>query len=84
MPKPTTLFLITLLVSFTLLNVAARLSPMETKESSSITQEKDVQKTEENIMDIEESCGGIDEDECLMRRTLQGRSDYIYTQGNNN
>ncbi|KAL5716466.1 hypothetical protein ACHQM5_018153 [Ranunculus cassubicifolius] len=83
MPKRTTLFLITLLVSFTVLNAAARLNPMEVKDSSSITQEKDVQ-TGENIIDIEESCGGIGEDECLMRRTLQGRSDYIYTQENNN
>ncbi|URE05679.1 Phytosulfokine precursor protein (PSK) [Musa troglodytarum] len=29
----------------------------------------------------DEECGGISEDECLMRRTLVARTDYIYTQG---
>ncbi|THU65950.1 hypothetical protein C4D60_Mb05t09030 [Musa balbisiana] len=31
----------------------------------------------------DEECGGIGEDECLMRRTLVARTDYIYTQGKN-
>lgn len=29
---------------------------------------------------VEESCGGIAEEECLMRRTLAAHLDYIYTQ----
>ncbi|KAL0450139.1 UNVERIFIED_CONTAM: phytosulfokine3 [Sesamum latifolium] len=29
---------------------------------------------------VEESCQGIGEDECLMRRTLAAHLDYIYTQ----
>ncbi|KAG6509017.1 hypothetical protein ZIOFF_034404 [Zingiber officinale] len=33
----------------------------------------------------EEFCGkGVDEEECLMRRTLVAHTDYIYTQGNKN
>nr|GLL48959.1 phytosulfokines-like [Ipomoea trifida]GMD80777.1 phytosulfokines 3-like [Ipomoea batatas]GMD94655.1 phytosulfokines 3-like [Ipomoea batatas]GMD96416.1 phytosulfokines 3-like [Ipomoea batatas]GMD99478.1 phytosulfokines 3-like [Ipomoea batatas] len=28
----------------------------------------------------EEKCGGLDEDECLKRRTLNAHLDYIYTQ----
>ncbi|KMZ75428.1 Phytosulfokine [Zostera marina] len=30
---------------------------------------------------IDTSCVGINEDECLMRRTLVAHVDYIYTQG---
>ncbi|XP_048335354.2 phytosulfokines 3 [Ziziphus jujuba] len=32
---------------------------------------------------VEESCEGIGEDECLMRRTLAAHTDYIYTQKHN-
>ncbi|KAF5733226.1 phytosulfokines-like [Tripterygium wilfordii] len=39
---------------------------------------------EENIdvekVEVEESCEGIGEEECLMRRTLAAHIDYIYTQ----
>lgn len=28
----------------------------------------------------EEKCGGLNEDECLKRRTLNAHLDYIYTQ----
>lgn len=31
----------------------------------------------------EESCEGPGQEECLMRRTLADRTDYIYTQSNN-
>ncbi|XP_050365461.1 phytosulfokines 3-like [Argentina anserina] len=30
--------------------------------------------------DIEQSCDGVGEEECLMRRTLAAHIDYIYTQ----
>ncbi|QCD91428.1 Phytosulfokine [Vigna unguiculata] len=32
----------------------------------------------------EDSCYGIDEDECLKRRALAANLDYIYTQDDNN
>lgn len=32
---------------------------------------------------VEESCEGVGEEECLMRRTLAAHIDYIYTQKNN-
>lgn len=35
---------------------------------------------EEEKIDMEESCDGIGEEECLMRRTLVAHTDYIYTQ----
>ncbi|KAM7474771.1 hypothetical protein LguiB_022014 [Lonicera macranthoides] len=31
-------------------------------------------------VDVEENCTGIEEQDCLMRRTLQAHIDYIYTQ----
>ncbi|TKY71226.1 Phytosulfokines 3 [Spatholobus suberectus] len=34
-----------------------------------------------NVMtNVEETCQGIGEEECLMRRTLAAHTDYIYTQ----
>ncbi|XP_039137374.1 phytosulfokines-like [Dioscorea cayenensis subsp. rotundata] len=30
---------------------------------------------------VEESCEGVGDEECLMRRTLSAHIDYIYTQG---
>ncbi|GMN52393.1 hypothetical protein TIFTF001_021555 [Ficus carica] len=38
-----------------------------------------VEETAEKVME-EESCEGVGEDECLMRRTLAAHTDYIYTQ----
>ncbi|KAJ1386678.1 Phytosulfokine [Sesbania bispinosa] len=35
---------------------------------------------EETMANIEETCQGIGEEECLMRRTLAAHTDYIYTQ----
>ncbi|KAL8472863.1 hypothetical protein ACS0TY_029254 [Phlomoides rotata] len=32
------------------------------------------------VKDVEDSCNGVSEDECLMRRTLVAHLDYIYTQ----
>lgn len=31
-----------------------------------------------------EGCGGLNEEECLMRRTLVAHTDYIYSQDHNN
>ncbi|XP_076896040.1 phytosulfokines 3-like [Bidens hawaiensis] len=41
------------------------------------------QQNKDGVETIEESCQGIDEDECLMRRTLVAHIDYIYTQKKN-
>ncbi|CAL5209809.1 unnamed protein product [Lathyrus oleraceus] len=38
---------------------------------------------EDEKVDIEENCEGINEDDCLMRRTLAAHTDYIYTQKQN-
>ncbi|KAK7343535.1 hypothetical protein VNO77_12338 [Canavalia gladiata] len=35
---------------------------------------------EDKVVDVEETCDGIGEEECLMRRTLVAHTDYIYTQ----
>ncbi|KAI4298589.1 hypothetical protein L6164_032129 [Bauhinia variegata] len=35
---------------------------------------------EADKVNVEESCEGIGEEECLMRRTLAAHVDYIYTQ----
>ncbi|KAL2348293.1 hypothetical protein Fmac_002293 [Flemingia macrophylla] len=35
------------------------------------------------LEDVEESCEGMQEDECLTRRTLAAHTDYIYTQKQN-
>ncbi|XP_022762380.1 phytosulfokines-like [Durio zibethinus] len=36
--------------------------------------------TETEKVQVEDSCDGIEEEECLMRRTLAAHIDYIYTQ----
>ncbi|TKY51051.1 Phytosulfokines 3 [Spatholobus suberectus] len=38
---------------------------------------------EDEKLDVEETCDGIGEEECLMRRTLVAHTDYIYTQKHN-
>ncbi|XP_058739196.1 phytosulfokines-like [Vicia villosa] len=38
---------------------------------------------EDGKVNIEENCEGIEEDDCLMRRTLVAHTDYIYTQKQN-
>ncbi|KAL5194970.1 Phytosulfokines 3 [Glycine soja] len=49
--------------------------------SSSITSIKTQHGVlEEEKLDVEETCDGIGEEECLMRRTLVAHTDYIYTQ----
>ncbi|KAB5541223.1 hypothetical protein DKX38_014197 [Salix brachista] len=35
---------------------------------------------EAETAEVEKSCEGVGEDECLMRRTLTAQIDYIYTQ----
>ncbi|VVB05077.1 unnamed protein product [Arabis nemorensis] len=75
MAKFTTIFFMALLLCSTL-TYAARLAPTITAASSSQTSVKEIEgdKVEE------ESCNGIGEEECLIRRTLVAHTDYIYTQ----
>ncbi|GFP78880.1 phytosulfokines 3 [Phtheirospermum japonicum] len=75
MSKPTTVFLVALLLCFTLCS-AARRPPLHDK----VVAEHQV-KTEE--AHVEESCQGIGDEECLMRRDLVAHLDYIYTQRHN-
>ncbi|KAH6796794.1 hypothetical protein C2S52_021348 [Perilla frutescens var. hirtella] len=37
-------------------------------------------KAEEKGVEVEESCDGIGEEECLRRKTIAAHLDYIYTQ----
>ncbi|KAL7141540.1 hypothetical protein ABFS83_08G060200 [Erythranthe nasuta] len=72
MTKATTFILIALL--FFSLCSAARPVPPTVVES--INQVKTTGQ-------VEDSCKGISEDDCLMRRTLTAHLDYIYTQNHN-
>ncbi|TKY55595.1 Phytosulfokines protein [Spatholobus suberectus] len=38
---------------------------------------------QQSVEAVDESCEGVGEDECLMRRTLAAHVDYIYTQKHN-
>ncbi|KAL1195040.1 Phytosulfokines 3 [Cardamine amara subsp. amara] len=75
MAKFTAIFIISLLLCSTL-SYAARMTPTITTASSS---ENSVKEIEEDKVE-EESCNGIGEEECLIRRTLVAHTDYIYTQ----
>ncbi|KFK34247.1 hypothetical protein AALP_AA5G120100 [Arabis alpina] len=76
MAKFTTIFFMALLLCSTL-TYAARLVPTITTASSN---EITVKEIEGDKVDEEESCKGIGEEECLIRRTLVAHTDYIYTQ----
>ncbi|KAL5706684.1 hypothetical protein ACHQM5_024818 [Ranunculus cassubicifolius] len=80
MSKLTTMFMITLLLFSTLLYVAARPNP----KASPSDIHYGVGETGEKKMEMDESCEGVGEDECLMRRTLAAHTDYIYTQKHTN
>ncbi|KAI5576868.1 hypothetical protein POPTR_009G085600v4 [Populus trichocarpa] len=66
-----------LLFSFTLTSAArpepafADVTPMETLYGDN---------AEAETVEMEKSCEGVGEDECLTRRTLAAQIDYIYTQ----
>ncbi|CAK7347397.1 unnamed protein product [Dovyalis caffra] len=70
MCKLATLFTVALLLSFTL-TYAARPQPVLSDDSLDF-------KADEAA--VVESCEGLGEEECLMRRTLAAHVDYIYTQ----
>ncbi|XP_068655463.1 phytosulfokines-like [Aristolochia californica] len=72
-----TLLLLALLLLFSLAS-AARRQPLAVADSALETQEMSV---ETEPTEMPESCEGVGEEECLMRRTLVAHTDYIYTQG---
>ncbi|XVF15396.1 hypothetical protein REPUB_Repub09cG0149200 [Reevesia pubescens] len=80
MAKLATLFILTLLLVSTL-SFAARSGPAFPNESPAKTQaEGNTVETEQSTEVVEDSCEGVGEEECLMRRTLAAHIDYIYTQ----
>ncbi|XP_030538886.1 phytosulfokines-like [Rhodamnia argentea] len=78
MAKITTLFLTSLLLLSAISSCFARPEPVLL----------DVAPVESNRMGVtterhelsDENCGGLGEEECLVRRTLAAHIDYIYTQ----
>ncbi|XP_011016150.1 PREDICTED: phytosulfokines 3-like [Populus euphratica] len=76
--KVTTLFLIVSLLLCSTLTYAARPEPGFPNGSLTKNQQKVVDAEHAEVM--EESCEGVGEEECLMRRTLAAHTDYIYTQ----
>ncbi|KAE8715752.1 Phytosulfokine [Hibiscus syriacus] len=78
MAKLSTLFVLTLLLVSTV-SFAARSGPAF---SPAKAQPQVTVETEEAV-EVGDSCEGIAEDECLMRRTLAAHVDYIYTQKHN-
>ncbi|PSS36012.1 Phytosulfokine-beta like [Actinidia chinensis var. chinensis] len=71
--KVTTLLMLALLCS--ILSCTARPEPQLPNDTPLKTQHGGV---EAEVVD--ESCEGVGDDECLMRRTLAAHVDYIYTQ----
>ncbi|KAF4347801.1 hypothetical protein G4B88_012914 [Cannabis sativa] len=85
----TTLFLLSLLLLFTVNTCLARPAPLSAFISNSDTTliptkhlgHKVINNEAEHEEEI--SCEGVEEEECLMRRTLAAHTDYIYTQKQN-
>ncbi|KAF9621124.1 hypothetical protein IFM89_016618 [Coptis chinensis] len=77
MSKVSSVFMIAILLFFTL-TFAARSNPVLPKDSPVNNQQEHVGAE----MEVDQSCEGIGEEECLMRRTLVAHTDYIYTQKN--
>ncbi|XP_018857972.1 phytosulfokines-like [Juglans regia] len=73
-----TLWVITLLLSYSLNFATARPEPTFSDITPMKTQHRDDQL--EKVM--EERCEGAGQEDCLERRTLAAHIDYIYTQKN--
>ncbi|ONK64847.1 uncharacterized protein A4U43_C07F30600 [Asparagus officinalis] len=69
MPKAISLLLIALLLSVSLSQAARPLKPVDAKSDH-----------HEIVENVDEACEGVEEEDCLMRRTLNAHTDYIYTQ----
>ncbi|XVF61396.1 hypothetical protein PTKIN_Ptkin08bG0126100 [Pterospermum kingtungense] len=59
---------------------AARSGPAFPNDSPAKTQAHEGTVGTESTEAVEDSCEGVAEEECLMRRTLAAHIDYIYTQ----
>ncbi|MBA0562607.1 hypothetical protein Golob_007639 [Gossypium lobatum] len=83
MAKLATFFFLSLLLVSTL-SFAARSGPAFPNQSPTKTQAKGITvvetEVEQSTEAVEDSCQGVGEEECLMRRTLAAHVDYIYTQ----
>ncbi|XP_028764284.1 phytosulfokines-like [Neltuma alba] len=77
MAKITALFFTALLLS-SMLAHATRPVPGFNEELSATTQHLGADAGHDDA--VVDSCEGVSEDECLMRRTLAAHLDYIYTQ----
>ncbi|KAL7207993.1 hypothetical protein ACSBR1_029864 [Camellia fascicularis] len=75
MTKLTTLLMVALLLSPMLTKATARPRPSTVK-----TQLRDGEAELIDEIDNEESCEGVNKEECLIKRTLVAHIDYIYTQ----
>ncbi|CAL9002093.1 unnamed protein product [Prunus brigantina] len=76
MARVKALFFLAVLLCSTLV-YAARPEPAFSAATSAKTQIEGVET------EVDESCEGAGEEECLMRRTLAAHVDYIYTQKHN-
>ncbi|KAJ7952723.1 Phytosulfokines 3-like [Quillaja saponaria] len=75
------LFMAALLLCFTL-SYAARPEPALPQHTVAKDRHGDIE-AEMPVEMMNESCEGVGEEECLMRRTLAAHLDYIYTQKQN-
>ncbi|XP_059643219.1 phytosulfokines 3-like [Cornus florida] len=76
MSKFSTLFVVVLLLSFTL-SYSARPEPVFHSDTL-VNAQHEIEAQQVEVVD--ESCDGVGEEECLTRRTLAAHTDYIYTQ----
>ncbi|XP_052205860.1 phytosulfokines 3-like [Diospyros lotus] len=74
MAKATFLLMLALLLCCTLSYAGRR------EKTPAKTQHGGVEDDHQHVEVAEESCEGVGEEECLMRRTLTAHVDYIYTQ----
>ncbi|KAB2636074.1 phytosulfokines-like [Pyrus ussuriensis x Pyrus communis] len=83
--KLTSLSVVALLLFLTLSGTMARplLSSSSSSDVSAMKVQAELKDVEVEKAMVEESCDGVGEDECLMRRTLAAHIDYIYTQKHN-
>ncbi|KAK9941781.1 hypothetical protein M0R45_007475 [Rubus argutus] len=78
--KLTTLCVVAALLLFLSLTSTAREMPSSPDVSTMKAQHQGLKDAEVEKVMAEESCEGVGEEECLMRRTLAAHIDYIYTQ----
>ncbi|KAK4757445.1 hypothetical protein SAY87_018746 [Trapa incisa] len=77
--KVITLFMVSLIFFSTIITrLEARPGPGPALHD--LPSQNEVDNEEEMVMEEEDLCKGVGEDECLMRRTLVARIDYLYTQ----